>query len=604
MNAISSKSTFQVSQHDDGAGKGEKGFTAKCFMMGGVAVAAFALLIIAFLLSGQLDRVQAEMDGLQEFEAARSGTVVRLFEFDSAAHQALQGPDVNDLHIVISFFDDYLTSLANLSQLRLFGGQEERLDNIRRLSAEFRSVMHALAHENAGGNITEKRYLDALKTTPMIDALTELGTYNASLITERTAVQDTIRTINYVLIGLAVFVAVSAGLVMLVCMRRRLATTKREQEELLQSNQLLNREIEKKAADLNRVQILFDASLGVTSVTMFMQDRELVYSWVHGSVPGFLATSDVGRSDYDLIPGPNQEILIAAKLEVIATGKSISFESNREEDGVRRTYWVNLDPLIQDRAIIGIVGVMKDITERRRREDETQALLQELVHRAQNLLGVVLSMVKLSARSSTSLEAFSERFSGRISSMARSFEVLVDHDWQGAPIRALLDKSLATLDRRLQSRILIKGEDMQLNPLVAQNLALAFHELIANAIDHGSLSDGSGRVSITWSVQPCDSGAREFRFQWTEISAEPKTMEHDLVGFGRNVLETIVPRAINGEATLSNGPQGVIWTLTCPLDGFDGSAWSKPMSAAMTTLENTSTRAHNQPAQPAVEQIH
>ena len=44
MNAISSKSTFQVSQHDDGAGKGEKGFTAKCFMMGGVAVAAFALL--------------------------------------------------------------------------------------------------------------------------------------------------------------------------------------------------------------------------------------------------------------------------------------------------------------------------------------------------------------------------------------------------------------------------------------------------------------------------------------------------------------------------------------------------------------------------------
>ena len=242
--------------------------------------------------------------------------------------------------------------------------------------------------------------------------------------------------------------------------------------------------------------------------------------------------------------------------------------------------------------------------ERRRREDETQALLHELVHRAQNLLGVVLSMAKLSARSSTSLEAFSERFSGRISSMARSFEVLVAHDWQGAPIRALLDKSLATLDRRLQSRILIKGEDMQLNPLVAQNLALAFHELIANAIDHGSLSDGSGRVSITWSVQPCDSGAREFRFQWTEISAEPKAMEHDPVGFGRNVLETIVPRAINGEATLSNGPQGVIWTLTCPLDGFDGSSWSKPMSAAMTTLENTSTRAHNQPEKPAVEQLH
>lgn len=573
-------------------------------MTGGVVVAAIVLLIVAFLLSGQLDRVQAELDGLQEFEAARSRTVVRLFEFDSAAYQTLRESDGTDLRSVGPLFDDYTASFASLSRLRLFGGQEERLDNIRHLSAEFRSAMHALAHENAGGNITEKRYLDALKTTPMIDALTELGTYNASLITERTAVQDTIRTINNVLIGLAVFIAACAGLVMLLCMRRRLVTTRREQEELLQSNQLLNREIEKKAADLNRVQVLFDASLGVTSVTMFMQDRDLIYSWVHGSVPGFLASSDIGRSDYDLIPCPDQEFLIATKLEVIASGRSIAFESDRDEDGVRRTYSINLDPLIQDEAIIGIVGVMKDITERRRREEETQALLQELVHRAQNLLGVVLSMAKLSARSATSLEAFSERFSGRISSMARSFEVLVDHDWHGAPIRKLLDKSLATLDHRVQSRILIDGEDVQLTPLVAQNLALAFHELIANAIDHGSLSDGSGRVSITWSVQPCDSGAREFRFQWTEISAEPKAMRFDQVGFGRHVLEIIVPRALNGTTTVSNGPQGLIWTLTWPLDGFDASSFSVPMSAAMTTLENGPARTHNQPVTTTSGQLH
>lgn len=604
MNAFSSKSTFRLSRHDSGAGKDVKRFTAKCFMTGGVAIAAFILLVIAFLLSGQLDRAQAELDGLQEFEAVRSETVVMLFEFDSAAHPALQGADVDLLQGVVPLFDNYMTRLASLSQLRLFGGQEERLNKIQGLSNAFRSAMYTLTHGNDGQNITAIRFGDVLKLVPIIDALTELGTYNASLITERTEVQGTIRTVTYVLIGLAVFIAACAGLVMLLCMRRRLATTKREQEALLQSNLLLNREIEKKAADLNRVQVLFDASLGVTSVTIFMQDRELVYSWIHGSVPGFLAASDVGRSDYDLLPCPSQEILIAAKLEVIASGKSISFESDRDEDGVRKTYSVNLDPLIQDRAIIGIVGVMKDITERRRREEETQALLQELVHRAQNLLGVVLSMAKLSARSSGSLEAFSERFSGRISSMARSFEVLVDHDWQGAPIRALLDKSLATLDRRLQSRIMIKGEEVQLNPLVAQNLALAFHELIANAIDHGSLSDGSGRVSISWSVQPSDGGAREFRFQWMEISAEPKTMEHDLVGFGRNVLETIVPRAINGEATLSNGSQGVIWTLICPLDGFDASSWSKPMSAAMTTLENASTRAHNQTVTTTIDQLH
>lgn len=604
MNAISSGPTINLPRHDDSQGKGEKGFTARCFMTGGAAITAFALLVVAFFLAGQLDRVQAELDGLQEFEASRSETVVRLFEFDAAAHHARHVDDVIDLQSVVPFYDDYLTHLTSLSQLRLFGGQEERLDKIRHLSAEVRRIINEPAEENTSQNRTAKQSLDILQTTPIIDALTELGTFNASLITKRTADQEMIQTINQILIGLAVSIAASAGLIILLCMRRRLATTKREQEVLLQSNQLLNQEIERKAADLNRVQVLFDASLCVTSVTMFMQDRELVYSWVHGSVPDFLSSGDVGRSDYDFVLCPNLEALIAFKRDVIATGKSISFETDRDEDGVRKTYWVNIDPLIQDQTIIGIVGVIKDITERRRREEETQALLQELVHRAQNLLGVVLSMAKLSARSATSLEAFSERFSGRISAMARSFEVLVDHDWQGAPIRALLDKSIAMLDRRLQSRLLITGEDVQLSPLVAQNLALAFHELIANAIDHGSLREGSGRVSISWSVNSGVRGTRELQFKWTEISAEPRIMTHDLVGFGRNVLETIVPRALNGEATLSNGPQGVIWTLTCPLDGFDASSLSKPMSAAMTTLETASTRTHSQPVKTAAEQLH
>lgn len=605
MTALITKKSFRGSTSPNASPVSKaRILNSRCIVNGALWSLAILLIISAFLMTGRLDRVHAELDTTQAFEAARAETIVKLFEFGTLQQNLAAGTATPDHRAVLSAFNDYLASLKKLSNLRLFEGQEAYLSRIHDLSTQNRRQLDLALAADAGSN--GSGVPGGLDIDPLVSIFTELGTYTASLIADRVALQADTYRMNTILIVAAGALISAIAVMTLLCLRKRMTTIKNEQEELLAHNKSLNAEITRKVADLNRVETLFVASLGASGVIMFMQDRDLVYSWIHGAIPGLLTDHDIGRSDYERASCPDQETMIAAKRDVLATGKSLSFEFDRQMPGRDVAYWINIDPLLQDGKIIGVVGVLKDISERRRREEDTRALLQELVHRAQNLLGVVLSMAKLSARSSGTIDEFGENFSGRIASMARSFEVLVDHDWHGAPIRMLLTTSLASLDPRVQNRFMMSGDDCHLNPLLAQNIAMAFHELLGNAMRHGSLSDGQGRVAISWSTAPRDDGASEFNFRWTEISAEPKLLRPELVGFGRTVLETIVPKALNGVATLSNGPQGIVWTLSCPFDAYTdaSSSLSMPMSAALTVLEEPQAGSQTQMYKSAVGHMH
>ena len=47
----------------------------------------------------------------------------------------------------------------------------------------------------------------------------------------------------------------------------------------------------------------------------------------------------------------------------------------------------------------------------------------------------------------------------------------------------------------------ISGPKFLLDPTKAQTLALALHELAANAAKYGALSSASGRLSVAWELQ-------------------------------------------------------------------------------------------------------
>ena len=85
---------------------------------------------------------------------------------------------------------------------------------------------------------------------------------------------------------------------------------------------------------------------------------------------------------------------------------------------------------------------------------------------------------------------------------------------------------------------------MLLEPKTAQAIAVALHELAISAAKYGALSDGKGRVEVTWS---CADGQLSLR--WTETGGPPvKTPRRQ--GFGTHIVGRIVRQQSKGEMRL------------------------------------------------------
>ena len=92
---------------------------------------------------------------------------------------------------------------------------------------------------------------------------------------------------------------------------------------------------------------------------------------------------------------------------------------------------------------------------------------------------------------------------------------------------------------------------------------MAFHELSTNALKHGAFSVETGQVAVTWTVS--EEAPSMFRITWKEHGGpapKPKTKS----GFGKLVLEKLMPAAVEGTAETEAGPDGITWTLSAPLD--------------------------------------
>jgi two-component sensor histidine kinase len=61
-----------------------------------------------------------------------------------------------------------------------------------------------------------------------------------------------------------------------------------------------------------------------------------------------------------------------------------------------------------------------------------------------------------------------------------------------------------------------------LTATAAQNFSLALHELATNAAKYGALSNGLGRVHVSWSVAN-DNGSGRLTFRWKESDGPPVT---------------------------------------------------------------------------------
>jgi two-component system, chemotaxis family, CheB/CheR fusion protein len=85
-----------------------------------------------------------------------------------------------------------------------------------------------------------------------------------------------------------------------------------------------------------------------------------------------------------------------------------------------------------------VIESARDITERKQWEHRQQLLLGELAHRVKNTLALVHAIAHQTMRTSASNKDFVDRFEARLLALARAHGLLIESDWNGADLRALV----------------------------------------------------------------------------------------------------------------------------------------------------------------------
>ena len=191
----------------------------------------------------------------------------------------------------------------------------------------------------------------------------------------------------------------------------------------------------------------------------------------------------------------------------------------------------------------------------KRKDAHQRTLLHELDHRVKNTLAIIQSLVTQSVRGSASPEHFREAIIGRVMALARSHEVLSAANWNTPELAAVVGAVLA----RESERIHYGGDRVSLEPRVVVAFAQIFHELLANAEKHGSLSRPEGRVTVTWRLEGAD-----LHILWVETSSEPPAVAA-LKGLGTTIVRICIERQLGGTCQFEATPAGLRFVATVPL---------------------------------------
>jgi len=326
----------------------------------------------------------------------------------------------------------------------------------------------------------------------------------------------------------------------------------------------LERRVAWRTRSLTELNHRFDAALRASGVTVFTQDRNLVYSWISKAAFGFATQAIIGRSDEELMPQRFRAPIKHLKREVMETGETARTELSVQEGEVERWYALTIEPQRgAEEQITGIIGGAVDITDRKEHETRIHLLMRELNHRSRNLLAVIQAIARQSAATAASSGEFLERFSARLQSLAESHDLLVRDSWRGSSMQEIVRSQLGHYSDLVGSQIELRGEPMRVRPDAAQHIGMALHELATNAAKYGALSTESGRVGIRWSVEPGEEAPRRCRLSWQEAGG-PLVERPTRRGFGTVVIERTVAQALDGRVTLDYAPSGLSWLLEFP----------------------------------------
>jgi PAS domain S-box-containing protein len=260
---------------------------------------------------------------------------------------------------------------------------------------------------------------------------------------------------------------------------------------------------------------------------------------------------------------PEDRERAAQALERTVAGERVEVEYRiLRNDGTLR--WIR-DSSFPIRSPDGIVrraaGLARDITRRKTFEAQQELLLRELGHRVKNTLTTVQSIAQQTLRYAPSPEVFWDRFEDRLLALAKTHDLLTKESWERASLLSLVKQELSPYGKGRHS--LKSSEDVHLAPRAAVALGMTLHELTTNAAKHGALSQSSGKVMLTWSV---DASRRRLHLDWRESGGPAILTPPTRRGFGSRLLERGIAAELGGTVRVNFAPTGLEAQIEIPLD--------------------------------------
>lgn len=292
---------------------------------------------------------------------------------------------------------------------------------------------------------------------------------------------------------------------------------------------------------------------------LFMLDLDgRITSWSPGAerITGYTEAEAIGMPfsvlyiEPDITAGHDRRELEIASRE----GRCEDSRWHRRKSGER--FWANgVTMAVHNAGMEGFIKVFRDETRTRLAEEQRVLLLNELNHRINNTLVTVQSLVEQTLRAMDVDRQARDNLSERLMALARAHKVLVEQNWAGAELGAIVDQALAPFQQR-EGAFHADGPPLRLSPQQAVSMSLVVHELITNAVKYGALSTTQGRVSITWNLYLDGAGARHMTFLWQE-SGGPPVQSPAKVGFGTRLIERSFAQESGGRTRLVYDPAGV-----------------------------------------------
>ncbi|MGA0603606.1 sensor histidine kinase [Caulobacter sp. KR2-114] len=306
----------------------------------------------------------------------------------------------------------------------------------------------------------------------------------------------------------------------------------------------------------------FELATEGSVISLAELDADLRFTWMHNPRPPF-DRLQVGEHTQGRL-GPSAPALIGAPIRaVLSSRQPLSTEVTLPVDGAEHSFEIKITPSVVADGQPGVLVAAVDITEQKRQQAHMQVVMRELAHRAKNLLSLVDGIARQSARADGLPVALVDGFSARLASLGDAYDLVISDDWKGAGLTPLIEGQLAFIASEARARLRIHGPSVTVSPEAAQYLALALHELATNATKYGALNTPDGRIAVVWRLALGETGD-VVTLEWREtgLSEPPKPARS---GFGRSLLDRIVPRALGGEGGLDFGDYGVVWRVVFPL---------------------------------------